>query len=642
MTRFFLVVSLFLLASAGLSAQDRVKPYPIFRTAAWRDAVEAETRTESGAPGAKYWTDAARYLIKAELDPASAKLRGHIEMTYENRSPKPLRRLAIHLRKNLHKEGVTRDRPVEVTGGVDVENVTLDGTEIKPSWRRGYSIRGTIMSVRLREPLEPGAKTTIAMDWSYHVAPSGGAPRTGHEDHHVFYLGYWYPQFAVRDDVRDWVAEPYLGNGEFYMGYADYDLEFTVPHGFIVRATGDHTNRNEVLPRKIRARLKKLHEQREVVRVVTADDLGPGRATVTSESGKLTWKFVAQQVRDIAVSTSDRYLWDATHAVVPNRDGPGKDGRTEIHAVYEAEAPSWKRAAEFARHAIEFNSKSLMPYPWPHMTACEGVSGGGMEFPMMTIISVGPSARGLQSVIAHELIHMWFPMIAGSDEKTWAWMDEGTTDYLTSVTDADFWNSPRTIRQIPLGYVRLPKRNPDLEVEVMRHADRFPANTPAYGFASYAKTAAVLFQLRGILGSEVFEEALRTYVREWAYKHPYPYDLFNTFERVSGRNLEWYFRVWLYETWTLDWAVENVETSDVATTVTIKDLGLAPGPAVVEARYADGSSERKIVPAKHWLDGARQATLEFGPNVERVTIDPDRASLDLNRRNNRWPRRRSR
>lgn len=614
------------------SGARRVVPYPIFEMSGWQKALTARTRTTNGVPGDRSWTNHGSYEIEVELDPASAMLTGTVKMTYRNRSPRRLRDLKIHLRQNLHKAGALRNRRAEVTGGMTISKVKCGGREVKATGRRRYRIAGSILTVPLTTPLELGGEVTVSMDYSFRVPKAGQAPRMGHENHHVYYLGYWYPQFAVYDDVRGWVADNYMGNGEFYMDYADYDVKFTAPHGWIVSATGTLENAGKVLTSKAMKRLAQARKSRDVVAVVTKKEWGPGRATRRAGSGRLTWHFSAQNVRDFAVSLSDRYVWDATHAVVKDREGPGQDGVAMIHAVYEPGTGSWARAAEFSRFTIEYMSELLYPYPWPHMTACEGIIGGGMEYPMMTIIGGRGSAQSLFGVVSHELIHMWFPMIVGQDEKRFAWMDEGLTSFFTSLAREVFWQSGGASRRVYTSYRMVAKSG--REFPCMQHADTYSVG--GFGFASYGKVAAVMHQLRGYLGKETFMKAMRAYTQRWAYRHPYPYDLFNTFSDVTGRDLDWYFRTWMYETWTLDQSVKSVTPADNGTIIVITDKGPATGPTTVEIEYAGGKKERRQIPVDYWLGGPTTHRLEVGANVTSVTVDPDGLTLDVAPKNNSW------
>ncbi len=610
-------------ADSSVPTAARVVPYPIDLPANFLAAVENGTRTLDGAPGPKHWTNYAHYDLAAELDPAAKRVTGKAQLTYMNRSPDSINRLVIHCYQDLMKPGAQRTRTVVPTPGFELGDVSIDGEKVRAL------VRDTILTLRLPQAVPAGGKVTVAIDWAYQVPKAGTAPRTGYEGENVFYLAYWYPQFAVYDDVDGWVADPYRGNGEFYMGYADYDISFTVPVGYIVRATGVLQNPGEVLTEKANDALDQARQSREIVHIVDQNDLANGTATRESTTGKLTWKFHAENVRDAAVSIGRTYLWDATSAVVKDKHGPGKDGTCEIHAVYEANAGDWVRGAEYARHTIEYMSANVFPYPWPHMTACEGIIGGGMEFPMMTIIG----GRRPAGTIAHELIHMWFPMIVGSNEKRYAWQDEGFTSFWTTLCRGDFTNSENGPRGDILGVANAIARGGD-EV-CMRHGDAY--GTDSFGFASYSKTAAILHQTRAMLGDEVFFNAFRRYVTDWAYKHPQPYDFFRSFSKSAGMDLEPYFRTWFFEQWPLDQAVASVEANGKGTTVTIEDHGRAWHPSVVEATYADGKTERKNV-AMDWWRTHTSARVSFGKDVVKVVLDPDLGTIDVDRKNNVWER----
>lgn len=601
----------------------RVVPYPIDPPAAFQRAIANGTRTSTGRPGPNHWTNRADYRLEIELDPSTARLTGKAVMTYHNRSPQELDRLIVHCYQDLMKPEAQRTRVVTPTPGLEITEVRLSGKKVRAP------VRDTRMNVRLDPPLASGADATLEIDYAFTVPKAGTAPRMGHEGDRVYYLGYWYPQFAVHDDVEGWVADPYRGNGEFYMDWADYELAITVPQGYLVQATGELQNADQVLTAKARDALAAARTSRDIVHVITKEDHDAGATTATSDTGKLVWRFVAKDVRDAAVSIARTYLWDATHAVVKDRDGEDKDGIALIHALYEPGSGDWVRAARYAQHTIEYLSAHLHPYPWPHMTACEGIIGGGMEYPMMTICG-GKQPAG---VIAHELTHMWFPMLLGSNEKRCAWQDEGFTTFWTTLCRDDFTKRDSGPEGDILDYANTVRRGGD--VVCMRHADTY--GTDDFGFAFYTKPAAVLHQLRGMIGDEKFFAAFRRYARDWAWKHPYPYDFFATFQDVVGTDLQWYFRTWFFEAWHLDHAIATVADVDGGTEVVVEDRGRAVHPAIVEATLANGSKERQTIPAATWWTATR-ATLRFQAGATKVEIDPDLTSLDCDRDNNVWKR----
>ncbi|HLL46255.1 MAG TPA: M1 family metallopeptidase, partial [Longimicrobiaceae bacterium] len=457
---------------------------------------------------------------------------------------------------------------------------------------------------------------------------------------------YWYPQVAVYDDVSGWHVDPYMGNAEFYMGYADYDVSLTVPEGWLVASTGTLQNPQEVLTPQTLARLESARTAPGVVRVVTAEDRGAGRATRTARGGRLTWRYTAPNVRDFAWGTSARYLWDATHAVAGDADGDGGADTAAIHAFYRPERVrwAWDQSARYSRHSIEFLSRFLWPYPYPHMTAVDGVAScSGMEYPMMTCIGGQRDTLSLYSVTVHEIAHMWFPMLVGSDEKRYSWQDEGLTRFNQAQAMREFFNGYDLETIARNQYLDLARRGSEYsggQVELMRHGDLYPTAGSAFGVASYAKMATNMAMLRALLGEETFMRAYREYGRRWIGKHPQPYDLWNTFEDVSGRDLDWFWRTWWYETWTLDQSIGEVRIAGDHMEVEVVDRGLAPMPARLVVTRADGRTERVEVPVDVWLAGARRHTVPVrdAATVTRVEIDPENAFADIDRTNQTWTR----
>jgi hypothetical protein len=377
--------------SQAASAPLRPRPYPVFETPEFSRAVARRTRTRTGRPGSSYWQQYSTYRLEAAYDPGTKRLRGRGSLRYDNRSPDTLRNVFLHLYPNLFAPDAIRNEAVPVTGGVELRRVAIDGHTVGPApndTAAGYDVASTILRVRPPTRVMPGASVQLEVEWEYTIPPEG-APRGG-QDGEIAYIAYWYPQFAVYDDVaRRWQTDPYMGNAEFYMGYGDYDVSITVPEGWLVTATGELVNGAEVLSAQTLARLDTARRSRAVTHVVRESDRGAGKATVRGRDGKLTWRFRATNVRDFAFGTSDRYLWDATIAIVGDAPGDGRADTSAIHTFWRPErrAWAWDQSARYAQHSVEFLSRYLWPYPYPHMTAVDGVvSCSGMEYPMMTCI----------------------------------------------------------------------------------------------------------------------------------------------------------------------------------------------------------------------------------------------------------------
>lgn len=627
--------------SPDSDASPRPIPYPVHPSTPFLAAVDAGTRTLEGRPGPAWWQQSARYEIDARVDPDAKRVEGTTRIVYRNASPRPLGSLRLRLVQNYHAEGAARHEQAEVTGGYVLSRVAIGGVEVSDTASRPprFQEGGTILRVLLSRPVASGDSVELALDWSYAIPRAGASGRMGWSRDDLIYLAYWFPQMAVFDDVVGWQEDPFLGRAEFYADFADYDVRITVPEGWIVTGTGELVNAGETLAPGVLERLRSAEASDEVVHVLTAEDFGPGRATRTSDTGTLTWHHRATRVRDVAYALTRASLWDAARTPVGDRDGDGTTDYARVDALYRATAPNWAAAAGHAQHAIAFLSRYLdVPYPWSHMTAVEGegIIGGGMEYPMMTLIGSfqGMPDAVLYAVIAHEFGHMWMPMIVNSDEIRWAWMDEGTTSFHTALAVADRTSDDDVVANEVLQYAMAARAGYD--GIMMRWTDwEYPG---AWGVAAYPKPSAAMVALREILGDDLFLRAWRGYARDWAWKNPKPEDFFHAFETAAGRDLDWFWRGWFYETWSMDHAVASVTVDGDGTRMVIEDRGDLPMPARVEVERADGTRERLEVPVERWLAGARTAELRAGPGAEVVAVrlDPERRFPDAERGNDSW------
>lgn len=625
------------------SELDRMVPNPISNEVpkAFYNAVEKGTRTMSGKPGTNYWTQWANYDIDVEVIPSDTLVKGSSTITYYNNSPDTLNGLMMSLAQNLHKEGAERSSPQEVTGGVNLHNIAINDSQLNQLRSRndpsGYAVNGTLLYLRPETAVNPGDSVTIAVDWDFKVAQQGASGRMGYSKDNLYYIAYWYPQMRVYDDVIGWETDQFTGNAEFYHDFANYNVDITVPEQWMVASTGQLTNGGDVLTDKIYQRLQKAHNSDSVVHVVEKDDFGS--VTKSPEDGTVTWNYNAKNVRDFAFSVTKESMWDATRANVGDRDGDGQDDYSNINAIFRSSAPLWTEGAKYTQHSLSFLAKYTgLSYPWPHMTSVEGggIIGGGMEFPMMTVIGDyrGASAQSLYAVIAHELAHMWVPMIVSNNERRYAWMDEGTTTFNENQAKKAYYPDGEDFDQKEFeSYLQIVGTG--AEGPIMRWSD-YHYNGWAYGTASYSKPGSMLVVLRNLLGEETFNKAFREFIDRWKYKHPYPWDMFNTFEDISGRDLDWFWRSWYYEVWALDQAVGTVSTTANTTRIVIEDHGQVPMPATVQITFADGSTTTKTIPVETWLKGETQVALSIEGEASKVVIDPDMDYPDADRSNNSW------
>ncbi|MGH7562990.1 MAG: M1 family metallopeptidase, partial [Gemmatimonadota bacterium] len=490
------------------TVSERPRLTPVDPSRAFQDAVQAGTRTRTGWPGPAYWRQRADYILRARLVPDDRQLLGTARIVYHNESPDTLRELNLALLQNHHAAGAMRSSPAEVTGGIELGGVTVDGRGLEPltdereEVRPGYEVFGTRLRIAPPAPVLPGGTAEIVIDYRFRIPEVGTGGRMGYNGEDLFFIAYWYPQMAVYDDVVGWQVDQFLGNAEFYADFGAYDVTIEAPAGWLVRATGKLVNPEETLAAPIRERLEAAAASDTIVHVVTEADFD--RQTVGR--GTLTWRFQADSIHDFAFSATRASLLDATRTPVGDRDGDGTADYARIEALYRPAAPLWRETARYAAHAIDFLSRyTALPYPWPHMTAVEGGSiiGGGMEYPMMTLIGDynERGADALYYVVAHELAHMWIPMIVANDERRYAWMDEGSTTFHENRAREEFFSEQDSDEADREDYVETARAG--LGGEIMRRSDyHYPG--PAYGVASYDKPALVLRSLQGLLGEETF------------------------------------------------------------------------------------------------------------------------------------------
>ncbi len=595
-------------------------------------------RGASGAPCADYWQQRADYLIRATLDTAGSLLRGTERIHYENHSPDTLRFVWVQIEQNIFaKNSVTYalDQPplhfaggavFDFTGkgfigGITIERFASASRELP---RTEY---GTMMRVELPRPLGPKRMIDFDVAWHYPVPPYGGG-RMGRIGTRLYEMGQWYPRMVAYDDVHGWNPLPYIGAGEFYLEYGDFDVTLTLPAGFVVAATGTVQNPLAVWTPTTRARLARARRGNSAdrVQIITKDEAVASGAE--RRPGTKTWHFTAKRVRDFAWAASPDYRWDASswNGVL-------------IQTLYRPSATPWEEANRMAWFTIKHFSETWGMYPWPHATTVEGLVEG-MEYPMLTFVPSIEKREDQYWVLTHEFGHEWFPMMVGSDERRYPWMDEGFNSFIDYGSAEGYFKGTvygDTVRRELLTAYRV-SAVPGNEQPLITK----PVESRDLAWTAYQKPALMLTVLRdAVLGKETFERALREYVRRWTFKHPQPADFFRTIENVSGRDLDWFWRAWVYTTARLDQAVDSVTTTGDTAFVFLSNRGQMVLPVTLELRYADGSSEIRELPIEMWNLGSRftaRVRTAGGQSVAGVAVDPKGIYPDVDRANNRWPR----
>jgi hypothetical protein len=603
-------------------------------------------RSGDGSPGPKYWEQRADYDLHGTLDTAAKALRGEMTLRYTNNSPDTLRFVWFQVEQNAFKNGSLNSYvfPAEsrfgarnFEGGDFIDRFNQVAGAAKGARGTGVPLKtrveGTVMKVDLATPLPPGQTTTFDVAWHFNV-PEHGADRMG-RDGALYELAQWYPRVCVFDDLRGWNTEPYLGQGEFYLEYGDYNLSVTVPAGYIVAATGMLQNAAEVLTPTEISRLAQAAKSETPIHIITEDELKSGAARPKSATGMVTWRFAAHNVRDAVWAASPDYMWDASS--------------WQGHMAFAYYRPSaiepWKDAADMSRMSINEYSERWFQYPYPQISAVEGPISG-MEYPMLAMEDRNPDKYSLYNVVTHEIGHMWYPMIVGSNERMHMWQDEGFNTFINYFSEARRFPEKGSYdervahdRREVEAYMQ---HNVDVPLEVQ--PDRI--EPMLLGENAYVKTAVGLGLLRDeILGPAAFDDAFREYTRRWAFKHPSPADFYRTMENVSGRRLDWFFREWFIENPHFDVAVDSVRQKQVGDIDSVQVFygNHARGVLPLHARFtfSDGSTENFDYPAEIWSTDEVNYDRLYGfkgKKITKIELDPDKRSMDTDRSNNVWPR----
>jgi len=607
-------------------------------------------RSASGMPGPLYWQQKADYDIRASLDTATHTIHGEETITYHNNSPDTLRYLWLQLDMN-NGAPTTRFAPLNpfarqepgVTLGATIER--LNAVHAPPA-RRGraagpattaplaYRVNSTMMRVDLDQPLPPHGVATLDLAWHHQIPRQGRTGRQQEPTGWLYDVAQWYPRMAVYDDVRGWNTDQYI-SAEFYLEYGDFDVALTLPAGYTVTATGTLRNAAEVLPAMIRQRLAAAAHSDTIVHIIRGSEVGTPALLPPRTGATRTWRFHADNVRDFAWATAPNYMWDAS-----SWDG------ILMQALYPPEdSTTWATAADMTRHSVMIHSR-WFHYPWPTAISVDGPVGG-MEYPMITFDN-DDNVKELYYTIAHEQGHEWFPMMVGSNERLYPWMDEGFNTFIDWYTFRDRYPTDTTrIQSLEFGsmhaYQRFLNTYRDVEAPIMVPQDRAP-NGLMSGWNAYGKPGVALHFLREqVVDSTAFDAAFREYVRRWVFKHPTPADFFRAMNDGLGEDLSWFWRGWFLRDDHLDQAVDSVGMRTLQrrtfAVVFLSSRREMVAPVQIRVTLSDGTIRNEKLPVETWLRGANAAwpvEVAAGVRIVRVEIDPWNAYPDVDRSNNVW------
>ncbi|MEO8821509.1 MAG: M1 family metallopeptidase, partial [Ginsengibacter sp.] len=593
-----------------------------------------EFRSANGAPGPKYWQNRADYNLHATIDTVENTLTGTETISYTNNSPDALSSLWLQLDQNTYRQDArsnfyTSRGADGHTDGYQFESVTIEykGKTVTAN----YIINDTRMQIRLANALSSKEKINIHIQYHYSIPGSFGGRNDffSTKNGKIYEIAQWYPQMCVYDDLLGWNTLPFLGSGEFYCEYGDFDYTVTVPAGMIVAGSGELQNEKEVLSSTQIERLNAARKSDKTIMIRSEQEVNNDARKKLNKKA-VSWHFKMNNTRDVAFGASAAYMWDAARVNLPNDK---KALAMSVYPVESAGQDAWGRATEYLKKSIEYFSKKWFVYPYPVAVNEAGIAGG-MEYPGIVFDGINDKGSELYWVTAHEIGHNWFPMIVGSDERRYAFMDEGFNTFI-DIYAADEFNkgeyAPKRDGEYAPG-----KGNPaDEIVPWLKDSDAPNMMTRADQFSEkyrhpieYFKPAFGLVLLREVvLGHDRFDYAFKKYIERWAYKHPSPEDFFRTMDNEAGEDLSWFWKEWFYHNWQLDLSVQSVSyTKGEAKTgvdITIANLQKMAMPCTLEIILKDGSKQDIQLPVETWLQGDTHTIhLQIPRDIESVTIDP--------------------
>ncbi len=608
------------------------------------------TRSASGQPGPEYWQNRADYQLTAKLNEANNEISGIGIITYTNNSPDKMNFLWMNLDQNLFKSDSRGNAVIPIAGsrngaqgqifdgGFKIKSVKIvsisNGKSIEKDVK--YLITDTRMQVFLPQELKSkGGNVKIKIDFSF-ISPDEGSDRMGvleTKNGKIFTIAQWYPRMCVYDDLRGWNTNPYLGASEFYLEYGDFDVSITAPSNHFVVCSGELVNSSAVYSADQQKRFVQASQSDKTVIIRSGDEV-LATANAIAKSNK-TWRFKMKNSRDVSWASSAAFIIDAARINLPS----GK--KSMAISAYPIESDgneAWGRSTEYTKASIENYSKRWFEYPYPAATNVAGIVGG-MEYPGIVFCDYKDKKESLWGVTDHEFGHIWFPMIVGSNERLFGWMDEGFNTFINSLSSVDF--NKGEYKEVVSDLHKDSERytNSNLETvmsspDIMKEAN--------IGTLCYSKPGAGLVILREqILGPERFDLAFRTYVERWAFKHPAPDDFFRTIENVSGEDLSWFWRGWFVNNWRLDQGINSIKYVDnnpkSGVYITIENFEKMVMPVTLDIKTKSGKVSRIKLPVEIWQKN-KDWTFKHNSTeeIESIIVDPDHVFPDSNESNNSW------
>lgn len=582
--------------SALLSAQQTL---PVPRNI--QRAYDKKTRDISGKPGINYWQNFASYDLNVHFEPATRLISGTEGIDYMNNSLDTLKLIVFNLFPNIYQKGAMRTEMIDstdVSSGLKISKMVING---KPFDLKKLKYYSTVMYL---DSISLPSKQSMHFDLEYsYTINKGSHIRTGQIDEGAWFIAYFFPRIAVRDDLNRYNFFPYLGTQEFYNDFCDFKTAITVPRDYVVWATGDLKNCNEVLSPEYCMRLALAEKSDQITTIIDTTDLKKGGITTNKPTN--TFRFEAKNVTDVAVAISNHYMWKSSSLVVDSTSMR----RTRVDAVFNPIDTGFFDVVDYARKTVEIMSFEFprWPFPYSHETIFDGTYGG-MEYPMMVYENSGKNRSENIEITIHEIFHTMFPFYMGINETKYSWMDEGWAQL------SNFIIGPKIDSvsvKFSLEILKAFERNSGNEDESPIMTLSTQESGMNFTFNSYVKPALGYYSVKDLLGDELFLKGLHQYIRNWNGKHPMPFDFFNSMNNGSGVNLNWFWKRWFFDGGVCDLAIGKYANGKKKKSVLIEMKGEKPVPIDLTVIFTDGSVQKFHRTVAVWEQGNKTTEINF-------------------------------
>ena len=563
------------------------------------------------------------YKLNVTLHDARHEIEGDLELFFTNSTGYDLNEIYIHLYPNAYSSKETAFARQQLNHGDKdfyfakenelgrIDNLKFSIDEAEIPWRLDPENPDIAILTPLH-PIEQGRVVRLTTPFLVTIPKSfSRLGRVGES----YQISQWYPKLAMYDEAG-WHPMPYLDLGEFYSEFASFDVSITIPENYIVAATGNLQNISEQEFLDSLARVKNA-------------------PLVEYPSSEITFKtlhFKADKVHDFAWFADKRFAVRKKEVTI---DGHTVNCWTYFTALNQAK---WETATEYLESSLTFYSDHVGPYPYDNVSAVEAPlsKGSGMEYPMITLIGHETSDLALDMVITHEVGHNWFYGMIATNERQYAWMDEGMNYYFENRYVFEKYGDLKERFLLHFGKQESDISDNQLMLLYQSRINQLqsPGTHPSestynnYFYGAYIKPAYAFLMLERYMGREKFDSAVKRYYLDWSFRHPGPDDLQLIFEETCDCDLDWLFRDLIGKAQLIDYKLEAYDPSDNQLALTNK--GNIESPVEIIG-YKDG---QPIV--RKWIvgfSGSQTVTFEC-EECDKIQLFDNEYTLDENPRNN--------